>query len=156
MCCSNGLLFDPKSFNMGSILAKKILRRGSHFTKIATKKKKKKCWISHFWGRKTPTNGSQLTNILKKLSNQLFFWGRKILSLDMGMGFRPRAAHHSSKNNPTPPAKIQVCCKSAQTIPATMMSPVSKQDWNHYIMGGSPFSSFDILGQGLMTQFLLF
>ena len=34
MCCPNGSLFHQKSFDMGPILVKKILR-GSHFTKIA-------------------------------------------------------------------------------------------------------------------------
>ena len=33
----NGLVFLQKSLHMGPILVKKILRRGSHFTKIAKK-----------------------------------------------------------------------------------------------------------------------
>ena len=33
MCRPNGLLFHHKSLNMGPILLKKILRRGSHFDK---------------------------------------------------------------------------------------------------------------------------
>ena len=37
MCRPNGLLFHQKSLDMGPILVKKILRRGSHFTKIAKK-----------------------------------------------------------------------------------------------------------------------
>ena len=36
MCRPNGLL-TKKSLDMGPILVKKILRRGSHFTKIAKK-----------------------------------------------------------------------------------------------------------------------
>ena len=40
MCRPNGLDFQQKSLDMGPILVKKILRRGSHFTKIAKKKVK--------------------------------------------------------------------------------------------------------------------
>ena len=65
MCRPNGLLFQQKSLDMGPILLKKILRRGSHFAKIA-----KNCKISHFEVEK---------------------------SLDMGKGFRPRAAHPVKK-----------------------------------------------------------
>ena len=34
MCCPNGSLFHQKSLDMGPILVMKILREGSHFTKI--------------------------------------------------------------------------------------------------------------------------
>ena len=37
MCRPNGLLFQQKSLDMGPILVKKILKRGSHFAKIAKK-----------------------------------------------------------------------------------------------------------------------
>ena len=37
MCLPNGLLFHPKSVDIGPILVKKILRGGSHFTKIVKK-----------------------------------------------------------------------------------------------------------------------
>ena len=44
MCRPNGLLFQQKSLDMGPILVKKILRRGSHFKKNREKNGK----ISHF------------------------------------------------------------------------------------------------------------
>ena len=43
MCRPNGLVFHQKSLDMGSILVKKILRRGFYFKKIA-----ENCKISHF------------------------------------------------------------------------------------------------------------
>ena len=86
-----GYFFTKNSLDVGQIFLKKILRRGSHFTKIA-----KKSNIIRFWGRKTLRNGSRFGKVLKKnLSNQLFYEGRK--SLDMDRGFRPRAAHHCQK-----------------------------------------------------------
>ena len=90
MCRPNGLLFHQKSLDMGPTLVKKILRGGSHFSKFA-----KNCKISRFWGRKTLRNGSRFAKISKKLSIYPFFEWKK--SLDMGRGFRPRAAHSVKK-----------------------------------------------------------
>ena len=87
MCRPNGLLFQQKSFDMGPILVKKILRRGSHFTKIVKKIVKS----AHFEVEKPLEMGPDLRKFRKKTLNQRFFEGEK--SLDMGRGFRPRAAH---------------------------------------------------------------
>ena len=74
MCRPNGSLFHQKSLDMGPILVKKILRGGSHSTKIAKKnvksavfeaekplemgldlqKFRKTCLISRFLSEKNP------------------------------------------------------------------------------------------------------
>ena len=69
MCRPSELLFHQKSLDMGPILVKIILRRGSHFTKIAKKSK-----ISRILGRKPLRNGSRFAKISgKKSSNQPLF-----------------------------------------------------------------------------------
>ena len=89
MCHPSGLLFHQKSLNMSPILIKKILTRGSHFTKIAKIYK-----IGPFWGRKILRNGPRF---VQSFNNRLAVsWGKK--SLDIGRGCRPGAAH-PSKNN---------------------------------------------------------
>ena len=67
MCRPNVLVFHQKSLDNGPIFVKKILKRGSHFTKIATKKNVK---AAVFEAEKP---------------------------LEMGKGFRPRASQHAKK-----------------------------------------------------------
>ena len=87
MCCPNGLLFHQKSLDMGPILVKIILRRGSHFTKIVKKKLKS----AIFEVEKPLEMGPDLRKKKKKnMLNQPCFEGEKFL--DMGRGFSPRAA----------------------------------------------------------------
>ena len=79
MCCPNGLLFPQKSLDI-PFWSKKILRRGSHFTKI----KKKNHVISAVFEVEKPLEMvPNLQKLKKKMqSNQLCFEGEK--SLDMG------------------------------------------------------------------------
>ena len=82
-------------FTQGPFQSKKFLEEGPISPKV-----QKNCKISHFSGRKTLRNGSQLAKILKKKKiNQSIksatFQGEK--SLQMGRGFRLRAAHPIKK-----------------------------------------------------------
>ena len=101
MCCPNGLLFHQKSLDMGPILVKK---QKSWVEGPISQKLQKSFKISCFWGGKTLRNGSRFANILKKMSNRQFFEWEK--SLDMGWGFRPRAAHSVKKSFKYPPQSI--------------------------------------------------
>ena len=78
MCCQNGLLFHQKSLDMahmGPKYGQKIFR-GSHFTKIAQKKKKKKKNQTNkqtntlvnqpFLSSKNPEKWALIAKILKK------------------------------------------------------------------------------------------
>ena len=80
----------------------KILRHGSHFAQKKSleegpisQKSRKNRKISHFEVEKPLEMGPDLQKIRKKALNQPFFEGEK--SLDMGKGFRPRAAHPIKK-----------------------------------------------------------
>ena len=59
------------------------------------RKSRKNGKISHFEAEKPLEMGSDLRKFRKKALNQPFFEGEK--SLDMGKGFRPRAAHPVKK-----------------------------------------------------------
>ena len=86
-----GLLFTKNSLDMDLLWSKKILKRGSPFTKIA----KKDCKISHFEVENPLIMSPHFAHFKKKKSNQPSFEGGK--SLDMGRDFRPRAAHPRQK-----------------------------------------------------------
>ena len=91
MCRPNGPHFHQKSLDMGPMLVIKILREGSHFTKIAKKMVKS----AVLKAEKLLEMGLDLQKVRKKLSNQPFFECQN--SLDMGRGFGPRAAHFVKK-----------------------------------------------------------
>ena len=90
MCRPNGLLFQQKSLDMGPILVKKSLEEGP-----ISQKSRKNGKISHFEVEKPLEMGPDLRKFRKKALNQPFFEGEK--SLDMGKGFRTRAAHPVKK-----------------------------------------------------------
>ena len=105
------ITFSPKILRHGFHICQKKsldLEEGPISQKLREKKNRK---IGHFWGRKTLTNLSQFAKISKNPSNQPFFEGEK--SLDVGKGFRQRAAHPPSKMIrvplgwwPSPPTRI--------------------------------------------------
>ena len=100
MCCPNGLVFHKKSLDMGPIFVQKILKRGSHFTKIV---KNFKNWPFLRWKKNKHTLEMGTDFQKKKKKSQisrffvlflfLFFFGGGEKSFDMGRSFRPRAAH---------------------------------------------------------------
>ena len=80
----------------------KILRHGSHFGQKKSleegpilQESRKNGKISHFEVEKPLEMGPDLRKFRKKALNQPFFEGEK--SLDVGKGFRPRAAHPIKK-----------------------------------------------------------
>ena len=81
MCRQNGLPFHQESLHVDSTLVKKIHRGGSHFTKFAKKKMLKS---AVFEAEKPLKMGLDLRK---------FRLSKPEKSLDMGRGFRPRAAH---------------------------------------------------------------
>ena len=96
MCRPNGLLFHQKSLDMDPLLFKKILWRGSHFTKIATKKNAKS---AVFEVEKPLEMGPDLQKKSKKTCqiSRFFFFLREKKPLDVGRGFKLRAAHLRQK-----------------------------------------------------------
>ena len=82
--------FSAKSLEMGSILIKKSQEEGPISQKLWKIVKSAILKIE-----KPLEMGPHLQKFWKKLLNQLFFEGG--MSLDMGRGFRPRAAHPVKK-----------------------------------------------------------
>ena len=91
MCHPNRLTYHQKSLDMGPTLVKKIFRKDP-ISQNCEKIGKNSC----LWGRKPLRNGSQFAKISKKIIKSAFCGRKKWVN--MGKGFRHRAAH-LSKNN---------------------------------------------------------
>ena len=100
-----GYFSNKKSLDMGPILVKKILRGGSHFTKIVK--------MVLFLMQKNPLEmGLILRKILKKLSNQLFLEWEK----STWVGVSDIGPHIPSKSNTSTPWAYTLCIKSNSPV----------------------------------------